>query len=59
MSTILEDDSIMPYGVHKGKTMANVPDNYLIFIYQNNRCSKNVKEYIEDNLDSLGIKKID
>lgn len=49
----MDDNSIMPWGVHKGKKMANVPDDYLVWIYDNNKCSGEVRKYIEDNLDSL------
>lgn len=49
----LTDDSIMPYGQYKGDKMINVPANYLIWLYDNNKCSGNVKEYIKDNYDVL------
>lgn len=49
----LTDNSLMPYGKHKGEKMANVPASYLIWLYDNNRCSGSVKEYIKENYDSL------
>lgn len=33
----LTDESQMPYGAHKGKKMANVPAEYLLFLYENDR----------------------
>ena len=57
----LTDESPMPFGKHKGEKMANVPASYLLWLYDewtapNPRfgfSSKEVKEYIEDNLDVL------
>ena len=48
---IITDDSIMPWGKYKGEKMANVPASYLMWCYNNNKCSPSVKEYIQDNLD--------
>lgn len=45
----------MPFGKYKGEKMANVPASYLIWLYDNGKCSSDVKEYIEDNLDILQI----
>lgn len=49
----LTDNSPMPFGKHKGTQMANVPASYLIWLYDNDKCSVEVREYIEDNLDVL------
>jgi len=49
----MDDNSIMPYGAHKGTKMANVPANYLLWLLNNNKCSGDVKAYIEDNKDVL------
>jgi uncharacterized protein (DUF3820 family) len=49
----LTDKSPMPFGVHKGTEMANVPASYLIWLYENDKCSDSVREYIEDNMDVL------
>lgn len=53
MATQLTDKSIMPWGVHKGKQMADVPASYLLWCYENNKISDDVKEYVEDNLEVL------
>ena len=50
---MLKDESIMPYGVHKGKGMGSVTASYLLWLYENNKCSGEVKEYIKDNLDVI------
>lgn len=55
MAQALNDNSTMPFGIHKGKKMANVPDHYLKWLYDNKKCSGDVKAYIEDNADLLNI----
>lgn len=60
----LEDDSMMPFGIHEGKTMEEVPAEYLLWLHGNlkqevekgvsligNRQS--VYNYCEENLDVL------
>lgn len=49
------DETPMPWGVHKGKLLANVPDHYLKWLYENNKCDRAMREYIEDNADVLKI----
>ena len=49
----MDDNSIMTYGKHKGTKMANVPPDYLLWLYDNDRCSGEVKKYIFDNIDVL------
>ena len=56
----LKDDDLMPWGIHKNKTMANVPDEYLLQMYKSKKAKGNVLEYIKDNLEAicsnLGVK---
>lgn len=52
---MLTDESIMPFGMFKGEKMANVPPHYLLWLFENNRCSGDVKQYIEDNMDVIKI----
>ncbi|NDV94841.1 hypothetical protein D0T84_07905 [Dysgonomonas sp. 521] len=52
---VLSDESLMPFGKYKGKEMANVPASYLIWIYDNNKCTPDVANYIEDNMDALKL----
>jgi uncharacterized protein (DUF3820 family) len=49
----MTDNSIMPYGKHKGQKMANVPPDYLIWIFENSRCTPELAKYIADNLDVI------
>lgn len=50
---ILTDTSLMPYGKFKGEKMQNVPYWHLLWLYENDKASKDVKTYIEDNKDVL------
>lgn len=43
----------MKFGLHKGKKLIDVPASYLIFLYENEKCFGDLKDYIFDNLDSL------
>ena len=43
----------MPFGKYKGEKMANVPSEYLIWLYENSKVYGGVKEYIKENLDVL------
>lgn len=49
------DETILHYGTkHRGKKLANVPANYLIFIYeQDYTMPAQLKAYIRENLDAL------
>jgi len=50
---MITDNSTMPFGKHKGEKMANVPPEYLIWIFENNKCSAEVAKYIAENLEVL------
>lgn len=49
----MNDESIMPFGKHKGEKMANIPPDYLLWLYDNGKCYGDVRKYIADNLDVL------
>ncbi len=49
----MTDESKMPWGKYKGEPMGIIPADYLIWLYDNNKCSGEVKAYIKDNLDVL------
>ena len=56
----LTDESPMPFGKHKGTEMANVPADYLLWLWKKQGTSKPfgeeaaaVQRYIIDNLDVL------
>ena len=49
----MTDSNLMPYGKYKGTKMIDVPASYLLWLYENNKCSGEVKAYITDNLDVI------
>jgi uncharacterized protein (DUF3820 family) len=49
----LTDDSLMPWGKHKGMQMANVPADYLLYLYEEDKMSGEVLEYVKDNIEVL------
>lgn len=52
-ATILTDNSLMPFGKFKGKTMINVPAKYLLWLYNEGCSDEGVKNYIISNLEIL------
>lgn len=50
----LKDDSLMPSGKHKDLLMKEVPNKYLLYIYENRMVTNaRVKKYIEENLETI------
>jgi len=47
------DNSIMPFGQHKGKQMANVPAPWLLWLYNKGCDHEGVRKYIACNLEIL------
>lgn len=50
---LLNENSIMPYGKYEGKQLKDVPADYLLWLYYNDRASKEIEEYVERNLEAL------
>lgn len=51
----MTDESIMPFGKHQGKQMADVPADYLLYLYDDGKGKVfgEVREYIEENMTVL------
>lgn len=49
----MTDESIIPFGKYKGEKLANVPASYLLWLYSEGYCQRELKKYIEDNMDVL------
>lgn len=49
----LKDDSPMPFGQHKGDPIISVPAQYLLWLFENNKCSPAVALYVSANMDVL------
>ena len=52
---MITDESLMPFGKHKGVPMVEVPAGYLIYLYDNNYCKGEVQAYILENLNVLRV----
>lgn len=49
---MLKDTDLMPFGEHKGKALANVPDAYLKWAHSLNLSKyPGLREYIEENFN--------
>ena len=54
----LGDNDLMPFGLYKGKAMANVPASYLKWVkdeVKKNDLTKPVLKYIKKNWDAIEI----
>jgi uncharacterized protein (DUF3820 family) len=49
----MDDNSKMPFGKHQGEKLANVPPEYLLWLYENAKLYGELKEYVEDNMFSI------
>jgi uncharacterized protein (DUF3820 family) len=50
---VLTDEDLMPWGKYEGVPMEDVPAQYLLWCYHNDKISDEVKEYVEENMDAL------
>jgi uncharacterized protein (DUF3820 family) len=50
---MLHDDSIMPSGKYKGEQMKDVPADYLLWLHDNDRASREVDAYIREHFHEL------
>ncbi len=47
----------MPFGTYKGKQMKDLSDGYLLKLYDTQKLSKAMKEYIEGRVAVLRVKR--
>lgn len=47
------DKTLMPFGKYKGTALANVPAQYLLWLYGEGIASPPLQEYLNDNLEAL------
>lgn len=51
---VYDDDTIMPFGKHKGEALQDVPDDYFLYLYDNAMISDSkLLRYVEHNLDAI------
>lgn len=53
----MTDDSLMPFGKYKDKPLRDVPDGYLLYQYDANKLSGELKEYVENRIPVLRFQK--
>ena len=48
------DSDLMPFGMHEGKQLANVPDDYFLYMYNSGRLEGNdlLIMYVKDSFDA-------
>ena len=49
----MTDDSIITFGKYKGQKLANIPPEYLLWLYENSNIYGELKAYIADNLEVI------
>jgi uncharacterized protein (DUF3820 family) len=49
----ITDNTPMPFGKYRGKAMANVPAQYLLWLFDQGCDHPGVKQYIINNLEGL------
>jgi uncharacterized protein (DUF3820 family) len=49
------DETALPGGKYKDIPLKDVPDDYLLFIYENNYFDRHVgvRKYLEENIDAI------
>lgn len=53
-SEAYNDETLMPFGIHKGKALEDVPDRYFLFLHENGKINdKKLEAYILENLDAI------
>jgi len=51
----MNDTDLMPWGIHKGKEMQEVPAKYLIWLLTEKKATGEVLEYITSNEETLHL----
>ena len=46
---------VMPFGKYKGKSISEVPDGYLLYMYDRKKFSGELKKYVELTVKILKI----
>ena len=52
---MMTDDDLMPFGKHQGIPLKDVPDDYLLWLYNQDIHPKysDLEDYLEENIDSI------
>lgn len=49
----MTDESIILFGKYKGEKLGNVPDEYLLWLYENNKTFGDLHKYLEGNIEVI------
>lgn len=47
------DETIMYYGKYKGKTLKEIPPDYLVWMYDNSKLNGSIKAYVAERLEQF------
>ena len=50
---VIDDNSLMPWGKYAGYKMADIPPDYLIWLFENHKVKGHIYMYIQENMDTL------
>ena len=53
MRKVYADETPMPFGKYKGIRLANVPADYLLYLYDSGLDGGPLRRYIDNNLEAL------
>lgn len=53
------DETIVTFGIHKGKTLADVPGSYLLYLYESQKgiSDPRLLKYVEENYKALEMER--
>lgn len=49
----MDDNSVLQFGKHKGKKLANIPASYLLWLYENVDNIGELATYVKENMQGL------
>ena len=49
----INDETIIHFGIHQGKALIDIPDDYLLWLYNNDKAGK-YEEYILETIINAG-----
>jgi len=49
----MNENTMMPFGKYKGQKLKDIPAGYLLWLYDNFKCGKDLRIYIQESLPFL------
>lgn len=53
MARTLTEEDIIDYGKYKGTKLKNIPASYLLWVYDNDRATPEIRRYVKQNYMEL------